>query len=93
MNIIEVDESRGIISKCALPKNRLLLLYRLVYDVSQFLDSHGIRYFMDGGTLLGAVRHQKQIPWAHSIPKACPNTYNFGCIQPVQASPINSSTY
>jgi len=35
----------------------------MFYDVHRILDDADITYWMDGGTALGAVRHQGIIPW------------------------------
>ncbi len=37
-------------------------LYQMTYHLSQVFDKHGIRYWADGGTLLGAARHGALIP-------------------------------
>lgn len=35
--------------------------------VAQFCDDHGIRYIIEGGTMLGAIRHGGYIPWDDDI--------------------------
>jgi len=36
-------------------------------DVKQILDDAGVKYWLDYGTLLGAVRDGKFIPWDNDI--------------------------
>ncbi len=39
------------------------VLYNLLYTIDQVLTNHNIGYFIEGGTLLGALRHGGIIPW------------------------------
>lgn len=43
------------------------VLYEILYMVDDFCKAHGIPYFLVGGSLLGAVRHQGIIPWDDDV--------------------------
>lgn len=43
------------------------ILYEILYMVDDFCKAHKIDYFLVGGSLLGAVRHQGIIPWDDDI--------------------------
>lgn len=53
--------------KLIIPYSHRLMLYKLVSDVTNVLTRHKLDYFIDGGTLLGAIRHQDLIPWDDDI--------------------------
>ncbi len=43
--------------------DKVLGMYQLMKDVHEVFTHYGIVYWVDSGTLLGAVRHQGIIPW------------------------------
>ena len=39
------------------------LMLKVILEIDTICKKHGIKYFLGGGTLLGAIRHQGFIPW------------------------------
>ena len=49
-----------------------LIQLDLLQKIADFCESHGLRYFLCGGTLIGAIRHKGYIPWDDDIDIAMP---------------------
>ncbi|MDO5559237.1 MAG: LicD family protein [Oscillospiraceae bacterium] len=48
-------------------KERQQVLLRLLIQLDEYCSDHSLRYYLGGGTLLGAVRHKGFIPWDDDV--------------------------
>ena len=44
-------------------KGVVIKLYQMMYDITRIMEKHDIEYWVDGGSMLGAIRHGGIIPW------------------------------
>lgn len=45
----------------------VLQLYQMLYDIHVLLKKYNVPYWLDGGTMLGAIRHKGIIPWDDDV--------------------------
>lgn len=64
----EIDKINKVEKMSEVQKYMLNILKELV----SIFDEHDIKYYMIGGTLLGAIRHKGYIPWDDDIDLAIP---------------------
>lgn len=50
-----------------LPFTNYMVLLDLLQNTVKILEKHKIIYWIDGGTLLGAIRNKSQIPWDDDV--------------------------
>lgn len=43
------------------------IMLNILVEFAKFCDEHGLMYYLDAGTLIGAVRHKGFIPWDDDI--------------------------
>ncbi len=48
------------------------MMLEMMKDFDAFCNAHGLRYFLTGGSMLGAVRHKGFIPWDDDIDVGLP---------------------
>eukprot|EP00126_Sphaerothecum_destruens_P003509 Sdes_comp17259_c0_seq1m6452 len=57
----------SIHQECLTPEQDMKSLEKLLLDFSTTLEANNITYWIDFGTLLGAVRHKAIIPWDNDL--------------------------
>ena len=50
-----------------IPKRKAQQLYKIMYDFDNFCVKNNLQYWVEGGTLMGALRHGGIIPWDDDI--------------------------
>lgn len=65
------------------------VLTEMLVSFAEYCDRHQLRYYLVGGTLLGAVRHQGFIPWDDDIDVGMPRKDYERFLTLVKQEPIN----
>ena len=58
-----IETNQDIINATFIDDNHVQDLYQMLKDVTDLFHKENIQYSLDGGSLLGAIRHHGQIPW------------------------------
>ena len=65
------DQIRGVLGDCLSP-DELDTMHAFWGELDGLLNDSGVTYWADGGTLIGAVRHEGVIPWDDDMDIALP---------------------
>ena len=65
------------------------LLLEMLDQFTAYCEKHGLRYYLVGGTLLGAVRHQGFIPWDDDIDVGMPRPDYERFLKLVEKEPVS----
>lgn len=66
------------------------ILVEMLQNFADYCDKHELRYYLVGGTLLGAVRHQGFIPWDDDIDVGMPRPDYERFLKLVKEEPITA---
>lgn len=61
---------------------------KILCQFRDYCNNHGLRYYLEGGTLIGAIRHKGFIPWDDDIDTIMPRQDYERLIQLVKEEPI-----
>lgn len=80
-----MDTGEKLLSK----KETQQLLLEMLDQFTAYCEKHGLRYYLVGGTLLGAVRHQGFIPWDDDIDVGMPRPDYERFLKLVEKEPVS----